>query len=97
MKILSGQMRLPCLVIGYEMNAHCISDISLAVFAYMVWTVALMLVLLYSSRFAFSSSFFFFFFSSLSTNKSVSSCASEREAIQIFTEDIHNGIEPISF
>lgn len=53
MKILFGQMRLPCLVIGYEMNAHCISDITLAVFAYGMDRVALMLVLLYSSRFAF--------------------------------------------
>jgi len=60
MKILFGQMRLPCLVIGYEMNAHCISDISLAVFANGMDRVALMLVLLYSSRFAF---FLFFFFS----------------------------------
>jgi hypothetical protein len=88
MKILFGQMRLPCLVIGYEMNAHCISDISLAVFACGMDRVALMLFLLYSSRFAF------FFFS---TNKSVSLSASEREAIQIFTEDIYNGIESISF
>jgi len=53
MKILFGQMRLPCLVIGYEMNAHCISDISLAVFAYGMDRVALMLVLLYSLKFAF--------------------------------------------
>jgi len=64
-EILFGQMRLTCLVIGYEMNAHCISDISLVVFAYGMDRVTLMLVLLYASRFVFI----------FSTNKSLNQSA----------------------